>query len=96
MTDPDQLDVAAELVVGMSLYNIRLDSITFDKAGAVTAEYDGRIRLRFGVPTNLSQKIQLAASMITEGKIAKNESGILDLSIGESAIFTADYLLKDE
>jgi len=95
MTDPDKLDVAAELVVGFGLFDLKLDSITFEQSGAVTAEYDGRIKIKFGVPTNLSQKVQVTASMITEGKIAKNESGILDLSINERAVFTPDYLMDD-
>lgn len=94
--DPDQLDIAAELVVGYSLYGLTLDSITFESSGSVTVSYDGRIRIKIGVPTNLSQKIQVSASMITEGKIAKNESGTLDLSIDERAVFSPDYLQNND
>ena len=86
------LDVAAELVVGYSLYGLTLDSITFEASGAVSVSYDGRIKINMGVPTNLSQKIQVSASMIAEGKIAKNESGTLDMSIDERAVFSPDYL----
>ena len=93
VTDPDELRVAAELVVGFSLYDLKLDSITFDQAGMVTARYDDRININFGVSTNLSQKVQVAAIMFTEGRIARNEAGNLDLSIDERAIFTPDYLL---
>lgn len=96
LADPDELDVAAELVVGFGLYGLSLDSITFEQSGAVTAEYDGRVTVKFGIPANLSQKIQVTAGMINDGKIAKNESGILDLSINERAVFTPDYLLDDE
>ncbi len=95
IADEDELRVAAELVVGFSLYDLRLDEITFDKAGAVTAVYDGRVNIRFGMPTDLSQKVQIAASMISEGKIAKNEAGILDLSISERVIFTPDYIANN-
>jgi len=95
LEDPELLDVAAELVVGYGLYDISLDSITFESSGSVSVNYDGRIRIKIGVPTNLSQKIQVSASMISEGKIAKNESGILDLSIDERAVFTPDYLIND-
>lgn len=92
MEDTAQLDVAAELVVGYSLYGLTLDSITFESAGTVSVSYDERIKINIGVPTNLSQKIQVSASMISEGKIAKNESGTLDMSIDERAVFTPDYL----
>ncbi|MBE6760346.1 MAG: FtsQ-type POTRA domain-containing protein [Ruminococcaceae bacterium] len=96
ITDEDELRVAAELVVGFSLYELRLDEITFDKAGAVSVIYDGRINIEFGMPTNLSQKVQVAASMISEGKIARNEAGTLDLSINERAVFTPDYLISSD
>ncbi len=95
LADPDELEVAAELVVGFGLYGLQFDSITFEQSGAVSAEYDGRVKIKFGIPTHLSQKIQVSAGMINEGKIAKNESGILDLSIDERAVFTPDYLLND-
>ncbi len=94
--DPAQLDVAAELVVGYSLYGLTLDSITFESSGTVSVSYDERIKIYIGVPTNLSQKIQVSASMIAEGKIARNESGTLDMSIDERAVFTPDYLINAE
>ncbi len=96
IADPSQLDVAAELVVGYSLYGLTLDSITFERSGWVSAGYDGRVKINIGVPADLSQKVQVSASMIAEGKIARNESGILDLSVENRAVFTPDYLLGDE
>lgn len=96
IADQSQLDVAAELVVGYSLYGLTLDSITFERSGSVSAGYDGRVKINIGVPTDLSQKVQVSASMIAEGKIARNESGILDLSVDNRAVFTPDYLLGDE
>jgi len=95
LVDEDELGVAAELVVGFGLYGVNLDEVTFEKSGAVAVMYDGRVRIEFGMPTDLSQKVQVAASMISEGKIAKNEAGVLDLSIAERAVFTPDYLLND-
>jgi len=74
----------------------KITEITFDKAGAVSVIYDGRINIEFGMPTNLSQKVQVAASMISEGKIARNEAGTLDLSINERAVFTPDYLISSD
>ena len=94
--DEDEIRTTAELVVGFGLYDLHLDEITFDKSGAVSALYDGRINIEFGVPTDLSQKVQVAASMISEGKIAKNEAGSLDLSINERAVFTPDYLISND
>lgn len=90
------LDNAAEIVAGFSLYGITLDSISFGSGGAISASYGGRIDLRFGTPSDLSDKIQRAATMITEEKIAKNEAGRLDLSIDGRVVFTPDYLMDGD
>ena len=89
-----QLDTAAQIIGGMKEYGLSVGSVTFRENGWVTANHDGRLELIFGTPSDLDEKILLAATLINEGKITKNESGDIDLSMSGRATFKPDYLKK--
>ena len=93
--DNSQIAVAVEIVTLMRQSGIELRSITFKPNGSVTANYDGRVELIIGTPFDLESKLEVAALVLGEGKIAKNESGELDLTIDGRGTFTPDYLLDD-
>ena len=91
------LESAAQIVRSLGEYGIALDSITVTAGGNISAMYDGRINIRFGTSAKLDEKIEIAATLINEGKITKHEAGDLSFvfSGGDSrAIFTPDYVKR--
>jgi len=73
-----------------------LESITIEEKGSVTAMYDGRIRIIFGQPVELRKKAMLGAMLIADGSITSNESGDINVTKIDSAIFTPDYVKEQK
>ncbi len=91
-----QLEVASTISAEMLRHGLKPDSIMFLTGGKVKVGYDRRLTLVIGTPTKLAQKIELAAHLINSGKISKNESGDIGLTIPGKCIFTPDYLKKED
>lgn len=90
-----RLETAIMLTELFAQENMHLDWISFSSSGEISAMYDNRLEIVFGLPTDLKNKVELATSLILSGSIAPRESGRITLTIGNEtmAIFTPDYLL---
>ena len=89
------VSTAAQIIDAFAEKSMTLDEISFSSGGQITAVYDGRITLVFGTQSNLDDKLALAVSLLSEGKITKHEAGRLDLRIDGRATFTPDYVLNN-
>lgn len=71
-----------------------IDYIDISNVFEITAEYDGRVRMKFGTSQDLTYKMKFAINIINnENGIAPDESGILDLSLAREtnkSYFTPD------
>lgn len=88
---PENLETVAQISQVLSRYGLSASSITFS-GGTVTFCYDNRINCKLGAPSDLENKVILAATLLSNGSITIHESGDLDLTISGKAIFTPEYV----
>lgn len=82
--------------VTAALRNNSLGSITgmdFTSPSGIRVEYDGRVRINLGLPSDLDYKVRYAKELFDSGKIAAAEKGELNLSTAaenDTAYFDPD------
>ncbi len=97
VTYSNQMQEMAYTSLLAALEESGLDCITkldLTDTASVTVEYDGRVRVNFGLPTDLIYKARFAKRIFDDGKIQSTEQGVLDLSVvtdNNKAYFRPEY-----
>lgn len=93
----EALDAFAKALQDGEIDNITQIDIT--DLYSIKATYDGRIQMKFGMPTDMDFKIRFAKAVIDSDKITDQQKGTLDLSLAvdkNRVYFDPDYTVDSD
>lgn len=71
-----------------------ITGMDFTSPSKILIEYQGRIKIDFGLPSDLDYKVRYAKTLLSSGKITSKDKGTLNLSVAadnNTAYFDPDY-----
>lgn len=71
-----------------------ITGMDFSSPSKILVEYQQRVKINFGLPSDLDYKVRYAKMLLESGKITSKERGTLDLSVAadnNAAYFDPDY-----